>query len=256
MVERAGFTAGHFAQEAENLDGHLTVYQEIAAALGGGPDQPGVEADRPTGTTEQTAVRSFAGAFLFRGEDVTKLVNQLSSGERGRLALAELVAKNPDLLVLDEPTNHLDIPAREQVELALEHFPGTILLVSHDRYLLRRLADRVWAFSSSAGPTEASRSRLQPAGLQGAATIVEFVGGYEDYLAETSRRAREAQAPGTGERRARLAVLETRLAVLSAKLSEPRVKQDGVEMARLSQEFLALRREIDQVRDELGGAQA
>ncbi len=243
-VERAGFSVGYFAQEAATLEPRRTVYQEVAAALTG---------RSRAGSADQTAVRNFAGAFLFRGEDVTKLVSQLSSGERGRLALAKLVAKSPDLLVLDEPTNHLDVPSREQVEMALEVFPGTILLVSHDRYLLRRLADRVWAFArGDAGGAGAAGAT--PGSVRAGAsvpTIESFPGGYEDYQADARRRRREAKAPGTGEREAELAVLETRLAVLSAKLGDPRLKGDPDESRRLDEEFLALRREIDQVRRQL-----
>jgi ATP-binding cassette subfamily F protein 3 len=238
-VERAGFTAGYFAQEAQTLDPRRTVYEEIATALADGRhgERPadaegrgGPAAARGSGDRRgaETAVRSFAGAFLFRGEDVAKTVGQLSSGERSRLALAKLVAGNPDILVLDEPTNHLDIPAREQVEAALEVFPGTILLVSHDRYLLRRLADRVWAF------------------LDG--TVVAYGGGYEEYLAQSRRQAQERKAPGSAARRERLAVLETRLGVVGARMADGRVRRDEAEMARLREEFVALQREAGEIR--------
>jgi len=231
-VERAGFTAGYFAQEAETLDPRRTVYQEVAAALAEGWGGPPTARGSGGAGVDQSAVRSFAGAFLFRGEEVAKTVGQLSSGERARLALAKLVARNPDVLVLDEPTNHLDIPARERVEAALETFPGTILLVSHDRYLLRRLADRVWAFRDG--------------------TVVAYGGGYEEYLAQTRHQAQERKAPGSAERRERLAVLETRLGVVGARMADGRVVRDEEGIVKLRDEFVALQREAAEIKRELG----
>jgi ATP-binding cassette subfamily F protein 3 len=92
-------------------------------------------------TPEQ--VRTYLGRFLFSGEDVFKQVGMLSGGERQRLSLAKLLLDGPNLLLLDEPTNHLDIPAREALEAALREFPGTMIVATHDRYLLERLATRM-----------------------------------------------------------------------------------------------------------------
>jgi ATP-binding cassette subfamily F protein 3 len=81
--------------------------------------------------------------FLFTRDDLDKRVGMLSGGERNRLQLAKLNVQQPDFLILDEPTNHLDIPACEVIEDVLSNFKGTVLLVSHDRYLLDKIADRV-----------------------------------------------------------------------------------------------------------------
>ena len=81
--------------------------------------------------------------YMFGPNDYEKRVGNLSGGERNRLQLAKVLNKNPNFLILDEPTNHLDIPAREAIEEVLESFRGTILLVSHDRYFLDKVADRV-----------------------------------------------------------------------------------------------------------------
>jgi ATP-binding cassette subfamily F protein 3 len=89
------------------------------------------------------AVRTYLGRFLFSGDDVYKKVSMLSGGERQRLSLAKLLLDEPNALLLDEPTNHLDIPAREALEAALREFPGTIVVATHDRYLLERLATRI-----------------------------------------------------------------------------------------------------------------
>ena len=88
--------------------------------------------------------RSYLAHYLFRGEDVFKPLSALCGGERARLALAILALDGANFLLLDEPTNHLDIPAREALQEVLESFSGTILLVSHDRYLIDRLATQIW----------------------------------------------------------------------------------------------------------------
>ena len=88
--------------------------------------------------------RSYLGRFMFRGEDVFKPISMLSGGERGRLALAQLSLMRANLLLLDEPTNHLDIPTQEILEDALLNYDGTILMVSHDRYLVASLATQIW----------------------------------------------------------------------------------------------------------------
>src|SRR5213083_1891681 len=85
-------------------------------------------------------LRSFLAQFLFNGEDVFKSVAKLSGGEKSRLMLARIIYANPQLLALDEPTNHLDIGSREALEAALMGYPGTILFITHDRYLVEKIA--------------------------------------------------------------------------------------------------------------------
>ena len=118
---------GYAAQQQEVLDSGQTVLDAIRAVA-------------PMSANEAFAVLR---KFLFGWDDLDKRVEQLSGGERNRLQLARIMALKPNFLVLDEPTNHLDIPTREAVEEALDGFEGTILVVSHDRYFLDRVADRV-----------------------------------------------------------------------------------------------------------------
>lgn len=95
------------------------------------------------GFTEERT-RSLLGGMLFHGDDVFKEIGTLSGGQKARLVLLKLVLDGANCLVLDEPTNHLDIMARETVEAALTAFDGTVLVVSHDRYFINEIADRIW----------------------------------------------------------------------------------------------------------------
>src|SRR5690606_14240911 len=88
--------------------------------------------------------RNVLAAYLFTGDDVYRKVSTLSGGERGRLALAKLSLTEANVLVLDEPTNHLDIPSQEILQDVLAEIDGTILMVSHDRYIIDALASQVW----------------------------------------------------------------------------------------------------------------
>ena len=119
---------GYFAQAHERLNPERSVIEEIQASQ-----------EMPAGKA-----RDYLAKFLFTGDDVFKKVSVLSGGERGRVALAKLALEGANLLLLDEPTNHLDIPSQEILEAVLADFPGTILLVSHDRYLIDALATQIW----------------------------------------------------------------------------------------------------------------
>jgi ATP-binding cassette subfamily F protein 3 len=125
----ASLLTGYFAQAHESFDENSTLLEELLR-------------HRHMNVSE---ARSYLARLLFRQDDVYKRVNALSGGERGRLALALLALQEANFLLMDEPTNHLDIPSQEALQTALEQFEGTILLVSHDRYLADRLATQVWA---------------------------------------------------------------------------------------------------------------
>jgi ATP-binding cassette, subfamily F, member 3 len=124
----ASLKIGYFAQAQDEIGGERSVLDELLT-------HKSMQAEQ---------ARSHLAQYLFRGEDVFKPVRALSGGERARLALAILALEGANFLMLDEPTNHLDIPAREALQEVLESYPGTILLVSHDRYLIDRLASQVW----------------------------------------------------------------------------------------------------------------
>ncbi len=124
----ASLEIGYFAQAHDELNPDHTVLDELLSKR---------EMD-----TEQA--RGHLAQYLFRGDDVFKQVSALSGGERGRLALAILALRGANFLLLDEPTNHLDLPAREVFQQVLQEYRGTILLVSHDRYVIDQLASQIW----------------------------------------------------------------------------------------------------------------
>ncbi len=123
-----GVQIGYYDQHQDNLHPNKTVLNEIW------DDYP---------TYPEQRIRSILGSFLFSGEDVEKVVGNLSGGEKARLVLTKLSMNHDNFLILDEPTNHLDIDSREVLENALINFDGTILFVSHDRYFINKLATQI-----------------------------------------------------------------------------------------------------------------
>ncbi|MBO5609671.1 MAG: ABC-F family ATP-binding cassette domain-containing protein [Eubacterium sp.] len=119
---------GYFDQEHHDLDVNKTIFDEMSDSF---PDM------------NNTRIRNVLAAFLFTGEDVFKMIKDLSGGERGRLSLAKLMLSPANLLILDEPTNHLDIPSKEILESALRDYTGTVFYVSHDRYFINKTATRI-----------------------------------------------------------------------------------------------------------------
>lgn len=123
-----GVDTGYYDQEQASLHDSKTVLSELW------DDHP---------TTPEGDIRSILGSFLFSGDDVAKMVHDLSGGEKARLLLTKLAMQHNNFLILDEPTNHLDIDSREVLEKALNQFDGTILFVSHDRYFINKIATSV-----------------------------------------------------------------------------------------------------------------
>ena len=124
---------GYYSQNLEGLEPRNEVIQELR---------------RVAPMPDNGTLRGFLAKFLFFGEDVFKPVSALSGGEKGRLALAKLIYSQKNVLVLDEPTNHLDIPSRESLENALEEYDGTIIVVSHDRFFLDKIANQILSFEN------------------------------------------------------------------------------------------------------------
>src|SRR5450759_788920 len=125
--------------------------------------------------TREQDLRSYLGTFNFSGDMVKQTVGSMSGGEKARLVLCMIVWQRPNLLLLDEPTNHLDLATREALSMALNEFEGTVMLVSHDRALLRAVCDEFW--------------------LVGRGKVASFDGDLDDYqryLLDEAKRQREA----------------------------------------------------------------
>ena len=124
---------GYFSQNFENLDNNNTVYEEINKAY-------------PSMTPNE--IRTLLGSFEFTGEDVFKKINDLSGGEKVKLSLCKILNNKPNLLILDEPTNHLDIISKDTIEKILTNYNGTIIMVSHDRYLINNVCNKLLVFEN------------------------------------------------------------------------------------------------------------
>ncbi|MCQ4088067.1 ribosomal protection-like ABC-F family protein [Saccharibacillus sp. JS10] len=211
---------------------------------------------------EEGESRGRLAKFLFYGKDVFKPVAGLSGGEWSRLRLAVLMRQKPNLLMLDEPTNHLDIASREALEEALEEYDGTILAVSHDRFFINRIAQRVW-------------------GLEGGKLSVTL-GGYDDYRQERSKAEAALESVGapavraaartesSSERSSRqaaprldpakleqeIAELEARSAELNQALSDPAHALDSDQLSQWLAEQEELQGQIDHLTEKWLQAQS
>ena len=197
---------GYFAQELDNLNSEATILDDVL-----------VEGH----TVEET--RLLLASLLFRGDDVFKKIGNLSMGEKGRVAFAKLILSGANLLVLDEATNYMDIVSREKIEEALEEFGGSIIFVSHDRYFIRRLANRIFL-------VEDKKLRC-------------FEGDFEYYLAKCKHQ--EAQEEIGEDYRTiseNIKRLELELAFLAGKLDEV---ADEEEKEKLNERFLTVARELN-----------
>ena len=200
----------YFSQDFETtLDDSKTVLEEIEAAA-------------PTDLIPQ--VRNLLGAFLFRGDDIYKSVSVLSGGEKNRIALLKMLLHPANLLVLDEPTNHLDINSKDILLEALKKYDGTVLFVSHDKYFIENLADRVLELGD------------------GKAT--SYVGDYAYYLEKKAQQvaaaenASAAQAPPASQPKL-------------AQLSREEAKQRKRDLKKLERELEQVMADLDALEQEV-----
>jgi ATP-binding cassette subfamily F protein 3 len=171
--------------------------------------------------------RNFLGQFLFSGDDVFRPINTLSGGQRSRVALARLTLQGANFLLLDEPTNHLDLASQEVLEDVLRRFPGTILLVTHDRYLVQALATHIWRVAGD--------------------ELRAYKGNYEEYLrqrASEEGRQIEATTPEVAERAAEVERDRERM-------REERRQRKATE--KLAEQSAALERQIHELEARLSG---
>lgn len=229
---------GYFSQEHEELHDRWQVVDEIINNYN---------------FTEEKA-RNVLGSFLFKGDDVFKLVGDLSGGERARLALLKLFLQGDNFLILDEPTNHLDVPTREIVERALQQFGGTCFIISHDRYFLDQVSTRTLVlenkgFTEYLGNYSYYKEKLKE--QQDIAALTEVVEEVpkEDVKSEaktisTSPSDEPKKKTNTYMVEKQLAEVEEEIARLEAtmkmyevQLANPVVQQDLAEMENISKQL-------------------
>ena len=236
----AGVDIGYYDQHQSGLNENKTVLDEVW--------------DRFP-RMDQSEIRGALGLFLFTGDEVFEPIHTLSGGEKGRVALTELMLRKDNVLLLDEPTNHLDMDSREVLEDALRDFPGTILAISHDRYFINRFAEKIWC--------------LDAEGLK------EYLGDYDSYFEKISRdqepdggdaarmtrtaqekekrksreEQRQAQARKDQIRAAEKEISDTeeQIAALEKKMAEPETYQDPAAAATLSTRYRELQDTLEKL---------
>lgn len=224
---------GYYDQAQTDLDPSKTVIDEVW--------------DRYPGMT-QTQVRSALAQFLFKGDDVFKNVGKLSGGEKARVSLLKLMLSKANMLLLDEPTNHLDIHSREALENALASYGGTLLIVSHDRYLINKLADRiVWLGKTGTVNIDGNYDRyieLKEAKAQSeqAVQVKAAEGKKNDYKERKERESMLRKLSGA-LKRCEQAIDEVGLktAELAQQMSQPEIATDYEKTSALAQEIEALK---------------
>lgn len=224
---------GYYDQAQTDLDPSKTVIDEVW--------------DRYPGMT-QTQVRSALAQFLFKGDDVFKNVGKLSGGEKARVSLLKLMLSKANMLLLDEPTNHLDIHSREALENALASYGGTLLIVSHDRYLINKLADRiVWLGKTGTVNIDGNYDRyieLKEAKAQSeqAVQVKAAEGKKNDYKERKERESTLRKLSGA-LKRCEQAIDEIGLktAELAQQMSQPEIATDYEKTSALAQEIEALK---------------
>lgn len=261
----ASLHIGYFAQAHEGLDPDRSVLEEILDASPGMLPYQG---------------RDYLGKYLFSGDDAFKKVSMLSGGERGRLALAKLALQDTNLLLLDEPTNHLDITSQEVLQSVLDAYQGTILLVSHDRYLIDALATQIWEIGGQTSEVSMTDVQNQKQGVKTPDVLMVFKGTYTEMKEEREKQAaRDVLVPDVrnsnavsnktknvknkDERRKiaqlqelenKIATLESELAGLAAALENP--PTDAAAVTRLGQEYERVQKEMNDVLSEWERVQA
>lgn len=211
-------------------------------------------------TMTQTEVRSALGAFLFTQDEVFKQVDMLSGGEKGRLALAKILRKQPNFLLLDEPTNHMDIVGKESLENMLKEFTGAVLFVSHDRYFVSQVADALLIFEEG--------------------KVIYYPYGYKDYEEENERKAaleakedtkkkteiiekekRNSQNPGKEQAKKerqikkledQIETLERNIKALEEMLVSPEYATDYIKLSSIHEEISAKELELENLMEQWG----
>ncbi|MGI5899230.1 MAG: ABC-F family ATP-binding cassette domain-containing protein [Christensenellales bacterium] len=238
----ANVDMGYYDQQQESISGGKDIINEVWDEF---PHM------------NMTQVRNSLAAFLFVGDEVFKEIDSLSGGERGRVMFTKLMLRGDNFLILDEPTNHLDMDSREVLEEALASFTGTILFVSHDRFFINRIADRVIEMSATG--------------------VKEYLGNYDDFISSKKKESQAAEetpfrtktalreerrrerveiekrqsARKAGEELLeRIALAEARVQKLEERLADPALYQDGGAVQALSVEYAKEKENLEHIYEE------
>lgn len=244
---------GYYDQEHHVLHTEKTLFEEIS------DDYPWLS---------NTEIRNVLAAFLFTGDDVFKLIGDLSGGERGRVSLAKLMLGNANFLILDEPTNHLDIASREILEDALNGYTGTVLYVSHDRYFINRTAHRILELTSQQfvnyignydyylEKREVQMAALQASQVQNSPVTLSpekpsATASSQDWKAQKEEQARLRKKENDLKKcEARIAELEDRIAEIDTEMSDPAIGTQLLKLQDLTKEQNQLKEELEKLYEE------
>jgi ATP-binding cassette subfamily F protein 3 len=237
----ASLKIGYFAQAHESLNPEHTLMEEIQ---GTAPNLRPAE------------IRDYLAKFLFTGDDVFKQVAVLSGGERGRLALACLALSGANLLLLDEPTNHLDLPSQEILQAVLADFQGTILLVSHDRYLIDALSTQIWEVIPGEGRlrifsgtySEYKAVKQAEAAQQQLKVVVEAPAARDTRPRTPSGPSKETlrkRAERQQALEAQITQYEQQLSLISSQLENP--SGDSLKIQRLGQQYVTIQEQLEKL---------
>lgn len=247
---------GYYDQEHQVLHDDKSIFDEISDAY------PNLN---------NTRIRNVLAAFLFTGDDVFKLIKELSGGERGRVSLAKLMLSHANFLILDEPTNHLDIQSREILEEALQNYTGTVLYVSHDRYFINQTATRILNLTEGGlnsypgnyddyiekkdSPSINSSGGFEPVvsseRVQQIPETPQKTVGKDDYLRQKEEQAKERKRQNQIKKvEKRIDEIETRLAELDELMADPSVATDVKRLMEINAEHEDLDTELLELMEE------
>ena len=233
-----GLEIGYYAQTRQDLNPNLSVLEEIWSLTPSVPEEE---------------IRNFLGAFLFSGDDVERETGSLSGGEQSRVALAKLMRSPLNLLVLDEPTNHLDIASRHVLENALEAFSGTVVAVSHDRYFLNRLVNRLLVLGDGKwqlvdGNYDYYQRQMQGVEIPPVQHVPKTQTDYE--IRKRAMRQEQRRERRTAEIEEAIARLEVQVGQIAEEMAREDLATDWHRLKELAQEKEEVQEKMDRLFEE------
>lgn len=238
---------GYYDQEQRNLHTNKTVLNELW-------DEHH--------TTPEKEIRTLLGSFLFTGDDVLKVVSQLSGGEKARLLLTKLAMNHDNFLIMDEPTNHLDIDSKEVLEKALREFDGTVLFISHDRYFINQVATGIIELSDAGSKRylgdydyylakKAEEEAYAEAARQNSVVVQPSANAQEDYKAsKENQRAQRKLEREVAALEAKMAELETQANAIQEQMTQADVITKPLMLQELQQDLEKVQAELAQTESD------